>query len=159
MTQHHAPLLARRPRRSRLWLALVLPLGLACGAKAQIRTDSSLGLAPQTLVGPAYVIPQSIGRLAGNNLFHSFETFTILGGQSANFTVSTSNLANVISRVTGGTSSAINGQLKLSADSGTPNVVLGTPNFFFINPAGVTFGAGASIDVPGAFHEIGRAHV
>ncbi len=151
MTPHHALLLARRPRRSRLWLALMLPLCLACGVSAQIKPDGSLGSA-LPLVGPAYVIPQSIGRLAGGNLFHSFEAFNILGGQSANFTVSTSNLANVISRVTGGTSSAINGQLKLSADIGTPNVVLGTPNFFFINPAGITFGAGASIDVPGAFH-------
>lgn len=151
MNPHHVIRCARLPRRSRLWLALVLPLGLVCGASAQIKTDNSLGLA-QTLVGPAYVIPQSIGRLAGSNLFHSFEAFNILGGQSANFTVSTSNLANVISRVTGGTSSAINGQLKLSADIGTPNVLLGTPNFFFINPAGITFGAGASIDVPGAFH-------
>ena len=140
----HPPLpLASRPNR--FWLAALLQLGLVLNASAQIRTDSSLGLAAQTLVGPAYTIPQSIGRLAGSNLFHSFEAFTVLSGQSANFTTSTPGLANVISRVTGGTLSQINGQLKL-----TP--VSGTPNFFFINPAGIAFGAGASIDVPAAFH-------
>ncbi|MEO8543524.1 MAG: filamentous hemagglutinin N-terminal domain-containing protein, partial [Burkholderiaceae bacterium] len=124
---------------------MALPMGLACSAGAQIRTDGSLGVAAQTLAGPNYLIPQAIGKLSGNNLFHSFDTFNIHGGQSANFTTTTPGLANVISRVTGGTSSNINGLLKL-----TP--ISGTPSFFFINPAGVTFGAGASIDVPGAFH-------
>ncbi len=140
----HAPR-ARQPHHGRSGLAALWLIAMAHGVGAQIRTDSSLGLPAQTLLGPAYVIPQAVGRLAGNNLFHSFEAFNILGGQSANFTTTTPNLANVVSRVTGGTASAINGQLKL-----TP--VSGAPNFFFINPAGVAFGAGTSVDVPGAFH-------
>jgi large exoprotein involved in heme utilization and adhesion len=41
--------------------------------------------------------------------------------------------------------SLINGPLSLTAANGAPN-------FYFINPAGVTFSAGASINVPGAFH-------
>ena len=69
-----------------------------------------------------------------------------MGGQSALFITTTPTLANVISRVTGGSASQINGRLMLLPLAG------GAPNFFFINPAGVTFGAGASIDVPGAFH-------
>jgi filamentous hemagglutinin family protein len=115
------------------------------GGYAQIKTDTSLGRSAQTLSGPNFLIPQTLGKLSGNNLFHSFETFNILSGQSANFTTDTAGINNVISRVTGGSLSQINGKLSM-----TP--VSGTPSFFFINPAGVTFGAGASIDVPGAFH-------
>ena len=114
-------------------------------AHAQIRTDGSLGGAAQSMQGPNYVLPQSLGRLAGNNLFHSFSIFNINTGESATFTTSTSGIANVISRVTGGAPSTINGQLSLHAADGAPS-------FFFINPAGVVFGSGAAIDVPGGFH-------
>ncbi|MGM9480660.1 two-partner secretion domain-containing protein [Roseateles sp. NT4] len=125
-----------------------LPLALACAALpalAQIRTDGSLGQAAQTLQGPSYLITQQLGKLSGSNLFHSFQTFNLGTGESATFTTSTPGIANVISRVTGGDASLIYGKLSLQAASGTPN-------FYFINPAGVLFGAGASIDVPGAFH-------
>ena len=80
------------------WLGLQLPL---C-AHAQIKTDGSVGPAAQTLTGPQYTIPQSLGQQAGSNLFHSFATFPIHTGESANFTTSTEGIANVISRVTGG---------------------------------------------------------
>jgi filamentous hemagglutinin family protein len=114
-------------------------------AGAQIVTDTSLGQVSRTLNGPSFQIPQALGKLAGNNLFHSFRSFNLLTGDSANFTTSTPGIANVISRVTGGAPSTLNGALTLTAASGAPA-------FFFINPAGVTFGAGASVDVPGAFH-------
>lgn len=117
---------------------------------AQIRTDGSLGQLAQTLTGPSYVIPQSLGKLAGNNLFHSFQTFSVNTGESAHFTTTTPGLSNVITRVTGGTPSQINGPLVLTANGATPN-------FYFINPAGVAFGAGASVDVPGALH-VSTAH-
>jgi large exoprotein involved in heme utilization and adhesion len=45
--------------------------------------------------------------------------------------------------VTGGQLSTINGLLKST---------VGNANFYFINPAGVTFGANAQLDVPAAFH-------
>jgi len=114
-------------------------------AVAQIRTDGSVGPAAQTLIGPNFVIPQTLGRLAGSNLFHSFDRFNINLGESSNFTTTSAGIANVFSRVTGGTPSLINGLLRF-----TP--AAGTPGFYFVNPAGVMFGAGASIDVPGAFH-------
>ncbi len=129
---------------SQVWL-FSSALLLSSASLAQIRTDSSLGQAAQTLTGPTYQIPQSLGKLAGNNLFHSFQSFNLATGEVANFTTTSSNIANVISRVTGGEASQINGTLRLSA-------VSGAPAFFFINPAGITFGAGASVDVPGAFH-------
>lgn len=126
-------------------LITLLGLQFPLCAHAQIKTDGSVGPAAQSLIGPQYTIPQSLGQLAGGNLFHSFQTFNINTGESANFTTSTAGIANVISRVTGGSASSITGTLRLTAASGTPA-------FFFINPAGVTFGKGASVDVPGALH-------
>jgi filamentous hemagglutinin family protein len=117
---------------------------------AGIATDGSVG-ARQTIAGAnagagRFVIPQTLGSVVGNNLFHSFAKFNIDTGQTADFTTSTAALANVISRVTGGSLSQINGTLKLTAAAGS------APAFFFINPAGVVFGTGAAISVPGAFH-------
>ena len=114
---------------------------------AQIRTDGSVGAAAQSLAAPGgqYTIPQSLGRLAGANLFHSFKDFNINSGEAATFTTSSIGISNVISRVTGGTVSNINGTLALRAADGAPAL-------WFINPAGVAFGQGASIDLPGAFH-------
>ncbi len=133
-------------------LAIALPLAFALAqllvvgvTHSQIRTDTSLGKTAQTLAGPNYQITQTLGHLSGSNLFHSFQTFNLGSGEVANFSTTSTGIANVISRVTGGDRSQINGTLRLTAASGTPA-------FFFINPAGVTFGAGASVDVPGAFH-------
>ncbi|MES2260131.1 MAG: filamentous hemagglutinin N-terminal domain-containing protein [Pseudomonadota bacterium] len=132
----------KHPIRLTWFCAALAVHGAAC---AQIRTDASLGQAARNLTGPDYRIPEALGKLAGNNLFHSFERFNIGAGESATFTTRTPGIANVVSRVTGGEASYIGGTLGLSAASGRPA-------FFFINPAGVTFGAGAEIDVPGAFH-------
>ncbi len=123
---------------------LLLAVFCAFPVAAQIRIDASLGRPPQTLSGPDYLIPEMLGKLSGNNLFHSFQTFNVQSGQSARFNTVTPGIARVISRVTGGEPSQINGKIQLSA-------VDATPDFYFINPAGVVFGAGAALDVPGAF--------
>jgi len=133
--------------RWKAWAVAVLAICIPCDVFAAITTDTSLGHPAQVLTGPNYLIPETLGKLSGSNLFHSFQTFNISTGESANFTTATPAIANVISRVTGGSLSQINGLLSL-----TPCAGCGAPNFFFINPAGVTFGEGASIDVPGAFH-------
>ncbi|KOR30222.1 hypothetical protein TI03_00020 [Achromatium sp. WMS1] len=109
---------------------------------AEVVTDGSVGAAG-SISGPNYAIPQSLGTTSGTNLFHSFGTFNIGSGETATFTGS-SALTNVISRVTGGSASTINGTID---SMGIPNA-----NFFFINPAGVIFGAGAQINVPADFH-------
>jgi filamentous hemagglutinin family protein len=125
--------------------ATLLLLALAAPAGAQVVTDASLGRPSQALAGPYYNIPESLGKLAGGNLFHSFQTFNVGMGEYATFTTDTPTISNVISRVTGGTPSTINGTIMLIPAAGLPA-------FYFINPAGVIFGAGAVVDVPGAFH-------
>lgn len=107
---------------------------------AQIATDGSLGAAV-TLNDPNVQIGETLGTRVGNNLFHSFEIFNIASNGSATFTGS--NLDNVISRVTGGQPSQIDGVLRSEVSNA---------NLFFINPAGVMFGSGSSVDVPAAFH-------
>jgi filamentous hemagglutinin family protein len=150
------------------WLAALAPGSLLAGAvcaQTTITTDSSWGRTPATLTpsasatavvgnrgtsyaipGNVYTIPESQGKLAGANLFHSFQSFSVGSGDAAVFTTTTPTLNNVVSRVSGASSTQIHGLLALLPQNG------GAPNFFFINPAGVTFGAGAMVDVPAALH-------
>jgi filamentous hemagglutinin family protein len=107
---------------------------------AEVITDGSLGNV--TSLSGNMTIPQSLGTTVGNNLYHSFNTFNINTGESATFTGNNA-LKNVISRVTGGQPSNINGSLQST---------VGKADFYFINPAGVTLGASAQVDVPAAFH-------
>ncbi|MBC3918774.1 filamentous hemagglutinin N-terminal domain-containing protein [Undibacterium sp. CY18W] len=112
-------------------------------ARAGAVTDGTVG--PVQNLSGNFVIPQNLGTTKGANLFHSFRSFSIDSGESANFTTTTA-LQNVIARVTGGPASQINGLLQLTAATGSQ------PNFYFINPAGVIFGAGAALDVPAGLH-------
>ena len=107
---------------------------------AQITLDGTLGPAG-ALPGPDYAIPQSLGRTIGPNLFHSFRDFNLAQDEAATFSGSNS-IANILSRVTGGNPSSIDGRLA----STIPGV-----NFFFVNPNGVLFGPNAHVDVGGAF--------
>lgn len=113
----------------------------AAFSQTTIITDGSLG--PATDLGRGnVVIPSDIGQTEGQNLFHSFETFDIGRGDRATFT-GPDNLANVISRVTGGQESNINGTLASR---------VGNADVWLVNPAGVTFGRNARLDVPAGFH-------
>ncbi len=117
-------------------------------AYAEIVTDGTTGsvvahtLPPTVAGGRNFEIPQQLGTPIAGNLFHSFRTFDINSRETATFT-SVDAFQNVISRVTGGSPSSIDGLLK--------STIAGA-NFYFINPAGVTFGTHAVIDVPAAFH-------
>ena len=117
---------------------------------AEVVTDGSLG-GPKGPVGPGtvpgvgtttYQITDSLGKRAGQNLFHSFEKFNVLTNQSATFT-GPGDIRNVVSRVTGGTSSWIDGTLRSTIQGA---------NLYFLNPWGVVFGPNASLDVKGSFH-------
>src|SRR5262249_8066084 len=108
---------------------------------AQITLDGSLGRAG-ALTGPNYSIPAEVGQLRGPNLFHSFGQFNVRGGESATFS-GPDTVANIVGRVTGGTTSTIDGLLR----SQIPGASL-----YLINPSGVVFGPNASLDVSGSFH-------
>ncbi|MEP0852459.1 MULTISPECIES: CHAT domain-containing protein [Cyanophyceae] len=74
------------------------------------------------------------------NLFHSFTQFGLSQDQIANF-LSSPSIENILVRVVGGDRSAINGLIQVSGNS----------NLFLMNPAGIIFGAGASLNIPGSF--------
>lgn len=93
------------------------------------------------LAGPNYAIPDTVGRTVGNNLFHSFSQFSLDTGDVATFT-GPANIHNVISRVTGGSASTIDGTIQCT---------IAGANFFLINPFGVMFGPNAKVDVSGSF--------
>lgn len=105
--------------------------------------------APTTvpLVGGHYTIDSAnTGYLRGSNLFESFATFIVASGEQADFTNSiNSPISNVISRVTGVGAPA--GLQPTTIDGKVVSTIAGA-NFWFINPAGVTIGSGAQINVP-----------
>jgi filamentous hemagglutinin family protein len=127
-----------------LCLALQTPSGRAAGP-AGIKLDGTLGPSVAALAGPTYAITQNFGKLAGGNLYFSFQYFNVATGETALFSTTSAGINNVISRVTGGYASTIDGTIQLQAASGAPNL-------FLINPSGVTFTANAVIDVPAAFY-------
>src|SRR4051794_34803655 len=125
--------------RSR-WLGppLLVTLLITAPVQAQIVTDGSVG--PKvSLSGGEIKIGADLGTRRGANLFHSFEKFGITTGQTATFT-GPGTIKNVISRVTGGEVSNIDGTLASR---------VGQADLYFLNPAGVVFGPNARLDVPG----------
>jgi len=119
-------------------LLLILSFSIA---KALVVTDGTVG-SVVTLDGADVTITQDLGKTSGNNLFHSFKTFDIDTGNKVTFTGS-DTLENVISRVTGGEISTLDGTLKSN---------IGSANFYFFNPAGILLGPNSSIDVPASLH-------
>jgi filamentous hemagglutinin family protein len=94
------------------------------------------------LNGPHYTISDKMGQIRGSNLFHSFGQFNLSQGESATFT-GPNTIANILSRVTGGSPSSIDGTIR----SQIPGAHL-----YLLNPNGVMFGPNASLDVQGSFH-------
>jgi filamentous hemagglutinin family protein len=134
---------ATQPARVHLFQPVLVGLGLfAClaTARAQVVLDGSFGTSGP-LTGPNYNITAGVGLTRGNNLFQSFSQFNLKAGDVATFT-GPANIQNILSRVTGGSPSSIDGTIR----SGIAGA-----NFYFINPSGVIFGPNASVDVSGAF--------
>jgi filamentous hemagglutinin family protein len=112
-------------------------------ACAQVTPDNTLGGEQSIVNSSTSSLQQQIegGAIRGNNLFHSFQDFSISGGQSVYFQ-NPIGIRNIISRVTGGNFSNIEGTLGVSG---------GTANLFLLNPNGIIFGANARLDVRGSF--------
>ncbi|MFK5970599.1 MAG: filamentous hemagglutinin N-terminal domain-containing protein [Candidatus Marithrix sp.] len=108
---------------------------------AEIILDGTLG--PQIeLIGPNFAIEANLGQQHGGNLFHSFNQFDINKGEIATF-YGPSNINNIISRVTGGRLSNIDGIIRSA---------ISNADFYFLNPHGIMFGPSAKLDISGSFH-------
>ena len=118
-------------------ISALLTSGIILPAIAQVTSDVTTNTTVNS-TGNDFNILNGIQK--GNNLFHSFKEFSIPTGGSANFKNST-NVVNIINRVTGGNISDIDGLIKTS----------GNANLFLINPAGIIFRENASLDIGGSF--------
>ncbi len=125
----------------RIFLIILGQSILSIPCWAEVNTDGSVGPATQ-LNGPNFQIGEALGTRVGDNLFHSFSQFNINAQESATFT-GDSAIQNVISRVTGGNVSVIDGLFRSE---------IGQAGVYFINPAGIVFGDHAQVDVPAAFY-------
>jgi filamentous hemagglutinin family protein len=135
--------MAQRDGRVLLGLALSMALLGPDLGRAEVATDGTLG-ARVRLTGKKVTVPSRLGQIRGKNLFHSFERFGINTGSRVTFTAPDRlKLKNVISRVTGGEPSKIDGTLA--------SKVRGA-DLWLLNPAGILFGPNARLDVPGSFH-------
>ncbi|OQY54926.1 MAG: hypothetical protein DRR08_16410 [Candidatus Parabeggiatoa sp. nov. 2] len=122
-------------------LLTILILIMALPINAEVSLDGTLGRGGP-LPGPDYLIGAKLGQQRGGNLFHSFRDFNLNLSESATFS-GPNNVQNVISRVTGGNPSNIDGLIR----STIPNA-----DMYFINPYGIMFGPNARLDVQGSFH-------
>ena len=122
-------------------LGLTLLIILSNSIRAEIITDGTLGHQID-LPGPHFQITADLGQQHGGNLFHSFQEFNLQSHESATFS-GPNEVQNVISRVTGGNPSTIDGLIR----STIPNAEV-----YFLNPYGILFGPNAQLDVQGGFH-------
>ncbi len=125
----------------RQYFLLIFLLAIGLSSHAQITTDGTLG-SRANLPGPDYQIGADLGHQMGGNLFHSFQDFNLQSFESATFSGS-NTVQNVISRVTGGNPSNIDGLIR----STIPNA-----DMYFLNPNGIMFGPNAQLDLQGSFH-------
>lgn len=111
-------------------------------AYAEIELDGSLG--PVDVQSGDMVILEQMGTRVGNNLFHSFAILNVGADESLTFVSDFSGpTQNVLSRVTGGSQSLIDGLLQSDIQGA---------DLWIFNPAGVVFGADARVDVPASVH-------
>ncbi|MEM8637609.1 MAG: CHAT domain-containing protein [Cyanobacteria bacterium P01_G01_bin.54] len=125
-----------------LWMggAILSALALPCPALAQSILPAADGTG--TIIsynGNTYHIHG--GTQAGANLFHSFQALGLNPGEIANF-LSNPSITHILGRVTGGDPSVIEGLIQVTGANS---------NLYLMNPAGLIFGQGASLNVGGDF--------
>ncbi|MEZ4281192.1 MAG: filamentous hemagglutinin N-terminal domain-containing protein [Myxococcota bacterium] len=133
-----------------LALAFLLPLDFA---RAQVVFDDSLGTpgaAPLDPGGTTYLIEADRGASVASggrsHLFFSFERFDVPVSETAEFRPG-ADIDTIVSRVTGGGASRIDGGLRVETLGGGAG-----PDLFLLNPDGVLFGGTTRLDLGGSLH-------
>ena len=130
-----------------MFKALSIPLQISLGTVfclsaspivAQVTTDGTVN----TQVNQDGNVSEITGgETRGDNLFHSFQDFSVQTGNEAFFN-NADSISNIFSRVTGGNISNIDGLIRAN----------GSASLFLINPAGIVFGENARLDIGGSFY-------
>lgn len=107
-------------------------------ATAQVIQDDTLSTEVNTENDLDFTV--EAGEQRGNNLFHSFQDFSIPNNGSVSFN-NNLTIQNIISRVTGSNISDINGLIQNN----------GSASLFLINPNGIIFGENAQLNLGGSF--------
>ena len=107
-------------------------------ASAQVTSDGTVNTQVTTDGNSAEITG---GEIRGDNLFHSFQDFSVPTNNEAFFN-NANDIANIFSRVTGGNISNIDGLIRAN----------GSANLFLVNPSGILFGENASLDIGGSFY-------
>src|ERR671938_412120 len=101
---------------------------------AQVRTtltpDGTLGTTV-TQSGTVHTISGGTRPGNGPNLFHSFDRFSVGTGETASFTSPQTGIKHILSRVTGGQRSDIDGQLRMDGQLRAEGAQL-----YLLNPSG-----------------------
>ena len=119
----------------------LMPLVSHSAFTTSITSDATLPT-PTSVNHAANVYNINGGTIRGTNLFHSFQFFNVGTGDIASFN-GPSAILNILSRVTGGQQSIVDGQIR--------STILGA-NLYLMNPAGLVFGPNATLNVSGSFH-------
>lgn len=116
-------------------------------AQTQINPDGTLPTNINNKGGGIYEITGGSQPNNGANLFHSFQDFSVQSGDTARF-VHSPGINNIITRITGGSPSQINGTIQTLINNTTD---IGRANLYFINPSGIVFGENARLHIGGSF--------
>jgi len=144
-----------RRRRRLSWLSLAYSIACLGTAFSVCISDFALAQITPDATLPRRSITQSRNRAivitggtqVGTNLFHSFQQFSVPVNRTASFQSIDPATANILVRVTGRSTSHINGAIEALQLDGS----LSSANLFLLNPNGITFGTEASLNLGGSF--------